>query len=240
MNFVVLSYPRTGSTVLQRLINTSDNFTCIGEKPLVINHLYSFFASVNDAKTIVPNGLFPGIPIDDDRNPVYLSDKVDLDLLAHDIKDLYLKHILGASQSQNVGWKETFISPYPNVSLANRQIKFIRRLFPDMLFILNVRDPYQCSLSPIWQCVPDALDELTQTRNWIIQSYKDGLFGSNSILLDYDHWSVDSSDLINQLISVGINLDIEKSNKVLSEKLNHLSSVSPELSSWTKKVKRGI
>jgi hypothetical protein len=88
--------------------------------------------------------------------------------------------------------------------------------------------------------VPDALDELTQTRNWIIQNYKDGLFGSNSILLDYDHWSIDSSDLINQLISIGINLDIENSNKVLSEKLNHLSSVSPELSSWTKKVKRGI
>lgn len=240
MNFIILTYPRTGSTVLQRLINTSDNFTCIGEKPLAINHLHAFFSSVNDAKTIVPNGLFPGIPIDDDRNPVYLSDKVDLDLLAYDIKHLYLKHILGASQSQNVGWKETFISPYPDVSLANKQVKFIRRLFPDMLFILNVRDPYQCSLSPIWQCVPDALDELTQTKNWIIQGYKDGLFGSNSILLDYDHWSIDSSDLINQLISIGINLDIEKSNNVLSEKLNHLSSISPELSSWTKKVKRGI
>ncbi len=240
MNFVVLSYPRTGSTVLQRLINTSDNFTCIGEKPFAINHLYAFFASVNDAMTVVADGLFPGISIDDDRNPVYLSDRVDLNLLADDIKHLYLKHILGAAQSQNVGWKETFISPYPNVSLANRQIKFLRRLFPDILFILNVRDPYQCSLSPIWHSVPDALDELTQTKNWIVQSYKEGSFGSNSILLDYDHWSVDPSDLINQFFSLGINLDIEKSNKVLSEKLNHLSHVSPELAAWTRKVKRGI
>ena len=165
---------------------------------------------------------------------------MDLDLLADDIKHLYLKHILGVVQSQNVGWKETFISPYPNVSLANRQVNFLRRLFPDMLFILNVRDPYKCSLSPIWQCVPDALDELIQTKNWIIQGYKDGLFGLNSILLDYDHWSVDPSDLINQFLSLGINLDIEQSNKVLSEKLNHLSYVSPELAAWTRKIKRGI
>ena len=73
MKFVVLSYPRTGSTVIQRLINTDRNSICVGEKPMAINALYDFYSSVESTKLEIPS-LFPDIPLSDDRNPVFNAD----------------------------------------------------------------------------------------------------------------------------------------------------------------------
>ena len=81
---------------------------------------------------------------------------------------------------------------------------------------------------------------LYDEANWHIKpGEKIGLIGANG---------TGKTTLIEEAISdaIGIGKKVivgalsHKAKRVLSEKLNHLSSVSPELSSWTKKVKRGI
>jgi hypothetical protein len=225
MYFTVLSYPRTGSTVIQRIINTSNNFKCIGEKPMAINHMHAFINSLIDAQTVIPESLFPDIPLDDDRNPVFMAQSVDIDSVINYVKAAYVRHVLNVIDAPNIGWKENFISSYPDEKVANSEVTFIRRLFPDILFILNIRNPEDCARSSIWKFRDDALDEIRNRRQWIIDGAKSGLFGDKYILLDYDEWSNDHSKLINPLVSAGMNINAQMVDKVLSEKLTHISNI---------------
>jgi len=225
MYFVVLSYPRSGSTVVQRIINTSSNSICIGEKPMTINYLHSFVESLLDAQTTIPQALFPDIPIDDDRNPVFMSHAVDIDAVFNYIKAVYVRHILNVVDAPNIGWKENFISSYPDANVAESEVRFIRRLFPDILFILNVRDPLKCAESALWKRNPSAIDELNNRRSWIVDSFSNGLFGPDAILLDHDIWSEDKNHLVDQLLAAGIAIDREKADLVLGERLTHISDI---------------
>ena len=225
MYFTVLSYPRTGSTVIQRVINTSNNFKCIGEKPMAINYMHAFVNSLIDAQTSIPQSLFPEIPMDDDRNPVFMAHAVDVDSVINYVKAAYVRHVLGVVDSPNIGWKENFISSYPDEKLANSEVMFLRRLFPDLLFILNIRDPGECSRSSIWRFRDSAIEEIANRRKWIKDGAANGLFGDNYILLDYDEWSNDSSKLIHPLVSAGMNINPQTVDSIISEKLTHISNI---------------
>lgn len=221
MKFVVLSYPRTGSTVIQRLINTDKNSICVGEKPMAINALYDFYSSVESCKFEIPS-LFPNIPLDDDRNPVFNADKVDLSLLTFMLREVYEDAVLCADGFANVGWKENFISSYHDERAADEQIMFIRKLFPDVRFILNIRNPEECSKSKIWSIREGAFEEIEHRRNWILDRFKSGLFGSGAVVTDYDKWSRNGEIIIGQLWDFGFKVDYDNCKSVLSEQLNHL------------------
>ena len=223
MKFVVLSYPRTGSTVVQRLINTDPNSICVGEKPMAINALYDFYSSIESCKSDIPS-LFPEIPLDDDRNPVFNADRVDMSLLSYALREVFEDIVLCADGFLNTGWKENFISSYHDEGTADRQIMFIQKLFPGVRFILNIRNPEQCSRSKIWQVREDAFNEISVRRQWMIDRFHSGLFGVNSILLDYDEWSSDGDAIIGALSDFGFSVDASMCHAVLSERLLHLSN----------------
>ncbi len=221
MKFVVLSYPRTGSTVIQRLINTDRNSICVGEKPMAINALYDFYSSVESTKLDIPS-LFPDIPLSDDRNPVFNADKVDLSLLTFMIREMYEDAVLCANGFNNVGWKENFISSYHDQDAADKQILFIKKLFPDVRFILNVRDPIKCSMSKIWAVRDEAVEEISHRRNWMLDRFKSGLFGNGSVVTDYDRWSRNGETILGQLWDFGFRIDYDECKVILSEQLTHL------------------
>ncbi len=222
MKFVVLSYPRTGSTVVQRLINTDPNAICVGEKPMVINHLYDFYQSVEDTRFDIPR-LFPDIPLGDDRNPVYNVDKVDFPLLRNMIRETFEEVVLSPGDKTKIGWKENFISPYADGDVADKQIMFIRSLFPNVRFLLNIRDPEETAKSPIWKVREEAVDEISIRRQWMLDGQKSGLFGSGSVVLNYDKWSKNGEIIIGQLWDFGFKVDYQKCKDILSERLTHLS-----------------
>lgn len=222
MHFIVLSYPRTGSTVIQRLINTDPDAICVGEKPMAINHLYDFYQSVEDSKFDIPR-LFRNIPLDDDRNPVYHVDKVDFPLLMNMIRETFEDIVLAPGNKIHIGWKENFISPYADGEISDKQIMFIRSLFPDIKFLLNVRDPEETAKSPIWKMREGALEEIKVRREWMIDRQKSKLFGPGSMLLNYDKWSKNGDIIIGQLWDFGFRVDYEKCKDILSERLTHLS-----------------
>lgn len=221
MYFVVLSYPRTGSTVIQRLINTDKSSICVGEKPMAINALYDFYSSVESCKFHIPT-LFPEIPLNDDRNPVFNIDKVDLSLLTRKIREIYENAVLCADGFVNVGWKENFISSYHDERAADEQIVFIRNLFPEIKFILNIRDPEKCSKSKIWTVREGAQEEIEHRRKWMLDRFASGFFGGGAILSDYDEWSENGEIIISQLSNFGFKINHDACKYVLNEQLNHL------------------
>ena len=225
MYFVVLSYPRTGSTVVQRIINTSNNSVCLGEKPMTINHLSAFMESLKNARSMIPESLFPELRLDDDRNPVFMADAVDIDAVFNYIKAMYVRHILHVVDAPNIGWKENFISSYPDEQTANTEVMFIRKMFPDVLFILNIRDPQLCSESALWRRNPESLREITNRRDWMLRGRDSGLFGERVVFLDHDAWSSDINSLLDPLIAAGINIDRSRAIEVAAERLTHISNI---------------
>ena len=223
MYFVVLSYPRTGSTVIQRLINTDKSSICVGEKPMTINHLYDFYASIESSKFDIPN-LFPEIDLSDDRNPLFNANAVDMPLLLNAIKGMYEQFVLCPRDFTNIGWKENFISSYADGKLADEQIHFIRSMFPGVKFVLNVRNPEKCAESMIWKIRDGAIDEIEHRMNWMTDGFNSGLFGYDAILMNHDEWSQDGSVAVKELVNFGFNIDIAESENVLNEHLNHLKN----------------
>jgi hypothetical protein len=224
MHFVVLSYPRTGSTVIQRLINIDKEAICVGEKPMAINHLYAFYKSIEDSRFEIPL-LFPSTPLDDDRNPVFNVDKTDLSLVRHMLGEVFQDAVLAPGKKTKVGWKENFISSYADGGMADEQVLFIRSLFPGIKFILNIRDPENTAQSAIWKIRDDAINEISQRRQWIIDRYNSGLFGTQSVLLDYDQWSTQPTKIVEGLTSIGIDINNAEAYTVLSERLTHLQTI---------------
>jgi len=192
---------------------------------MAINHLHAFVSSLIDAQTSIPESLFPHIPIYDDRNPVFMANEVDINSVINYVKAIYVRHILGVVDSPNKGWKENFISPYPDEKIANSEIMFIRRLFPEILFIINTRDPIECSKSSIWKFREDSVDEISKRKDWMISGAASGLFGDNYILLNHDEWKNDLDKLVNPLTSAGMNIDKDKALSVFSERLTHISDI---------------
>jgi hypothetical protein len=224
MHFVVLSYPRTGSTVIQRLINADSNSMCVGEKPMVINHLYDFYTSIEDAMLVIPS-LFPEIPLDDDKNPVYRADHVDMGLLKHMLREVFEEVVLARGNVPNIGWKENFISPFADGDIADKQIKFIHDLFPGIRFILNLRDPVETAKSPIWRVRDSAVEEIQIRRQWMVDRYEAGFFGNDALLLNYDEWSQDGNVIIAALQSFGFSINNNDAQRILGERLTHLSNI---------------
>ena len=223
--FVLLSYPRTGSTVLQRMINTSSSHHCTGEKPMAINHLYAFMKSIEDTKTTIPESLFPHIPLNDDRNPVYGADLIDRTAILMSLREMFSYQVLCRSNFVNLGWKENFISPYRDGDeTADGQIALIRELFPTCKFILNIRNPHICASSSIWRHNPAAVKEIGAIRGWLIDRHFRGNFG-DSILLDHDEWGERPDVAIRQLSGFGIDIDERACLAVASEKLTHISNL---------------
>jgi hypothetical protein len=189
---------------------------------MVINHLYDFYQSVEDSIFDIPR-LFPEIQLNDDRNPVYNSDKVDLPLLRNMIRETFEEVVLAPGDKTKIGWKENFISPYADGDVADKQIMFIRSMFPDIKFLLNIRDPEQTAKSPIWKVRESALEEISFRRQWMLDRHKSGLFGSGAMVLDYDKWSRNGEIIIGQLWDFGFKIDYAKCKSILSERLTHLS-----------------
>lgn len=192
---------------------------------MAINHLCSFVESLKNAGTIIPEMLFPEIPIDDDRNPVFKANEVDIDAVFGYIKALYVRHVLHVVDAPNIGWKENFISSYPDEKTANAEITFIRKMFPNILFVLNIRNPESCSGSALWRRNPESIKEITQRRDWMLRGHAGGLFGDNTVLLDHDTWSTDISMLIDPLVSAGININKQRAIDVAAERLTHISNI---------------
>lgn len=193
---------------------------------MVINHLYSFIKSIEDTKTTIPESLFPHIPLNDDRNPVYGADLIDRTAILMSLREMFSYQILCRSNFVNLGWKENFISPYRDgEETADSQIAFIRELLPSCKFVLNIRNPHACASSSIWRHNPRAVREIGIIRDWIIDRHIVGSVFGESVLLDYDEWGSSPHEAIKKLVDFGIDVDEAACVDIASEKLTHISNL---------------
>ena len=220
---IVLSYPRTGSTVIQSLLNTVDGYCVRGEYMGAITSLTDFIdvirLSTTDVKDVVGgNTLSPSSPL------FGISEIKDSEVV-DSLRKFYVNVILKPPPlTQVVGWKENFISPITNGEKhANTMLGVLTDLFPNAKYIINIRNPDDVSRSAVWKQSVTAREDIERCRNWLVGVHESGYLGADSsILLDHDEWNGNPSLLCGELNSFGIPVGIEETERVLGEQLTHL------------------
>jgi hypothetical protein len=202
----VLTYGRSGSTLLQGILSATPGVTIRGENGGVIQHLFAFHDTVTRHRDRLARGevLPPSHPwwgIDGYPDPTALRD----------IRTLLLETVLRPGPDcRVVGFKEI---DWPRERLADL-LRFIRAVFPGARFVLNTRDLAHVAASKWWARRPDAFGELQAMEQRYVAAL-DELGDDAWYRVHYDDWVADPEVLRGLFDWLGEPFDLARVRAVL-------------------------
>jgi hypothetical protein len=233
-HIIIVSYPRSGTTVIQRILNRAEGTVVRGETIGSIVHLAEYVKLLEDMRSAVVPLLVPDIPPNSDKNPMYGHDGIDTDLIVDSMRHAIEFGTLSCPQGTfRLGWKENFINPK---NLGHQKsvyvLQFIQRLFPNIKFVFNTREPEMMKTSAIWKNKINPVEEILECKSFIESVYGSGVLGAeNTTLLEYETWAGgldyehgkgDAEYVQRQLAQIGIYVSRDDIREVLDEYLTHL------------------
>jgi hypothetical protein len=202
----VLTYGRSGSTLLQGILSATPGVTIRGENGGVIRHVFDFHDTVTRhrdrlARTDVLPPSHPWWGVDGYPDATALRD----------IRTLLLETVLRPSADcRVVGFKEI---DWPQERLADL-LRFMRAVFPGARFVLNTRDLAHVATSKWWARNPDALAELQAMEQRYVAAL-DTLGDDAWYRVHYDDWVTDPEVLRGLFEWLGEPFDVERVRAVL-------------------------
>jgi Sulfotransferase family len=225
---MVVAYGRTGSTVIQRLINQVDGCLVRGENYGVTRHLFRAHKAIVDTKGQ------SGLRRLSSENPWYGADRVEPGVLLESMRRSMLDEILSVGPGLDVaGFKEVRHTPahFESYDEFVSYLVFMDKLLPGIKFIFNVRDPSATVKSGWWTTTPGALETVTEARTWLMAASDDidrRLGSGRTLLMDHDTWSVDTRQLRSVLDFMDLELDPLTFSRVVGATLNHAQATSSQ------------
>jgi hypothetical protein len=150
----VLTYGRSGSTLLQGILNTIPGYLIRGENHGVLHQYFRLHGKLAAKR----NRVGPLVATNQERDAWFGIDGYDDETAAAAIRTLMLRTVIRPTpESRVVGYKEI---RYQQKALGT-YVAFMRSVFPDARFIVNTRDLARVAQSKWWARDPDALKKLT-------------------------------------------------------------------------------
>lgn len=143
-SILVVTYGRSGSTLLQGLLNSIDNVNIRGENSNFCWGLYlswkSLQMSFNEQRKNV----------DQTSSAWYGADKLDTERFIQDAKQLVKNQLLDTSGNKNIcyGFKE--IRYIENLDELHSYLDFLQKIFPKVAIIFNTRNHSDVESSGFW------------------------------------------------------------------------------------------
>ena len=202
----VLTYGRSGSTLLQGILSATPGVTIRGENGGVIRHLFAFHDTVTRHRDrLARTELLPP------SHPWWGVDGYPDATALRDIRTLLLESVLRpAADCRVVGFKEI---DWPQERLADL-LGFMRAVFPGARFVLNTRDLAHVAASKWWARNPDALTELQAMEQRYVAAL-DTLGDDAWYRVHYDDWVADPESLRGLFEWLGEPFDAERVRAVL-------------------------
>lgn len=213
-NLFIVTYGRSGSTLLQRLIQTIPGCTLRGENFNAIEGIWQSFNRVR--KTRATWGKTP----QPDLSPWYGADEVRPLLYANAMIDAMIAHVLRPPQdARYFGFKEiryiTLDDRFPEM------LHFMRAHFKDAFFIFNTRDAEDVKKSAWWKNKePDHIRQMVAKMDQRFADYH-AANPDHSELLSYEAFSKDPNALRPLFEKLGEPFDETQMRQILSERLKH-------------------
>lgn len=181
----VLTYGRSGSTLLQGILSATPGVVVRGENGGVLAQLFAFHDTLSRHKSRLarPQPLPPS-------HPWWGIDGYPDGTALRDLRLLMLDTVLRpAPDTRVIGFKEI---DWPAERLPE-VLAFLRAVFPGARVVLNTRDLTHVAQSKWWARRPDALGELQAMEARYVEA-ADSL-GEASYRVHYDDWVADPTVL---------------------------------------------
>lgn len=215
----VISYGRTGSTVVQAALNALPGVLIRGENYAALRGLRQYVQSV--AETASRH--HAGRP----SHPWFGSARLDPSAILADQRRHVLEHLLRpARDTQVVGFKEIRYEPghFSDADDLLDYLIFLDKLLPGIGYLMNVRDPASAARSGWWPQRPDAQAWLDQARSWLAGAVPDlnRHFGARrAVLVEYEDWSAEPGVLVEAFAALGLPADPQAVARVVGTRLDH-------------------
>ena len=211
-NVLVVTYGRSGSTLLQGLLNDVPGCLVRGENYNVCHGLFAAFKALKRTRT-----QYGGEDSSEASNPWYGAADLDEQRFLEDARRL-VRHQLVPDRLQDevtcFGFKEIrYVHIPPNELLG--YLDFLRLLFPDAAMLVLTRDHAQVARSGWWtEWNPGKVDELLTNFESIMEGYVQG--SEWAFQLDYRDLTDVSKRLGEMYAFLGIPFDERRVRSVLS------------------------
>lgn len=218
----IVTHPRSGGTVLQRVLHSMPYTTFRGESEGAIVDICNLIFKIKDCQN---NGIkFLMDNPSSDKSQHYGLDLINLDDLISHFNNIFINDILHInSNNKYIGWKECWFDP---VFYGKRNIKkyfeVLKLLFPGIKIIFNLRDPYVSSISSGLAGRPNVLKMIEEYHDCYKYIHNINLFENNSILIHHEDWKDNPEYLFNELKKLDLPVSLNNINNILSEELTHL------------------
>ncbi len=215
----VVTYGRTGSTVLQAALNSLPGVIVRGENYSALRGLNAYVQAIAETA----DRHHAGKP----THPWFGSARLSPADVVADLRRHVVDTILRPRPDTRwIGFKEVRYEPghFGTYDDLLNYLLFLDKLFPGIRYLLNVRDPVQAARSGWWPGNDNALEVLATARGWLTDATTDVsriLGPRRAALVDYDGWSEDPGVLIAALADLGLPADDAAVRACLGERLEH-------------------
>jgi hypothetical protein len=203
---VVVSYSRTGSTLLQGVLMAAPHVLVRGEQGGTITHLKNWYDELCRYQS-----KFAGRYELSRRHPFFGIGGFRRDAALRRIRLLLLETLLRpTSDTAVVGFKENSWADDVEGTLT-----FVRNVFPGVRFIVNTRDLDAVATSGFWVRRPDAEQTVRARHERILAAASK--FGDEVYYVHYDDWVEDPEQLRGLFQWLGLRYDADRIAAVMRQ-----------------------
>jgi hypothetical protein len=153
---------RSGSTTLQRILNTIPDTNICGENDNAILHLLNFYKSLKHRNIV--NTKYSNFEKKNIK-PCWYNYFDNKKMTAH-VKEVIIQLLQGADKVTNIGWKEIRYDE-TNIHLLDE----LKELFPDIKIIVHIRNPETQCKSSWWGEDPEESKKILYKKNNLLVNY---------------------------------------------------------------------
>ena len=215
----VVTYGRTGSTVLQAALNGLPGVLVRGENYAAFRGLQAYVQSIAETA----DRHHAGKP----THPWFGSARLDPSEVVADLRRHVVDTVLRPRKDTRwLGFKEVRYEPghFDSYELMLAYLLFLDTLFPGMRYLVNVRDPEGAARSGWWPAHEDPVAALSVTREWLVDSVADleRIKGpGRAVLLDYEEWAGRPEVVDDAFARLGLPADSAAVRAAVGERLTH-------------------
>lgn len=210
----LVTYGRSGSTVLQRILQSVDGAVIRGENH---NTLYELFRAAGAARQALATG---GTRAADPRHPFYGADRIDPARFERRLAGIFIDEILQPGPAPRwLGFKE--IRSYEMLDDLEAYLAMLVRCFAGTRIIMNIRQHSDVMRSSWWATMdPDKVRDRLQAVDAAFLRYASA-HPEHSLVVDYDRYKDDPAALQPLFTLLDEPFEHDTVAGILAERLRH-------------------
>ncbi len=215
---LIVTYGRSGSTLLQNVLNSIPGYCIRGENANTLAHLARSWHALSVQPTI-RQLLSRGIPTEP-SNPWYGAERLNLDALPANLAEVFVRDVLTLPPGTRVGgFKEIRFTDMP--AFFHVYMSFLRQALPRVRFVYNTRNHASVAKSSWWAHKPEALVRTKLRKAEELFAADIAAHPDDTVLLHYDDYNGQPEAFRRLFAFLGEPFDVASVAQVLGQQLNH-------------------